>query len=79
MTDIEVRRGYQVLSDNTLQFGIKISNNGPDAILDVEVILFLPESLFKLQGDRIQKLGNILPNVSRTAKFVMKPMSCVHK
>lgn len=78
MADVEVKRGYVLLPDNTVQFGIRVINNSEAVIIDVEVILDYPESLFKLQGDRIQKLGNIPPTIPRTAKFFLKPMGCVH-
>ena len=59
MSDIEIKRGYEVLSDNNIRFGIKITNISDLAISDVEVILDYTESFFKLEGDRMQKVGNI--------------------
>ncbi|WP_340820530.1 SUMF1/EgtB/PvdO family nonheme iron enzyme [Methanolobus sp. WCC4] len=79
MADIGVKRGYEVLPDNSVRFGIRVINNSPAAILDVEIILGYPESLFKLHDGRIQKLGNIPPAKERTAKFVLKPLGCVHQ
>ncbi|MFZ2410301.1 MAG: SUMF1/EgtB/PvdO family nonheme iron enzyme, partial [Candidatus Methanoperedens sp.] len=54
-------------------------NNSDSAISDVEVILDYTESLFEIEGEKIQKLGNIPPTVPRTAKFILKPLGCVHK
>ena len=79
MTDIEIRRGYEVLPDNNVRFGIRVINNSESAISDVEVILDYSESLFDLEGSTVQKLGTIPPAVPRTAKFVLKPRGCIHK
>lgn len=77
--EIEILRGYEVLPDNNVRFGVRVINNNNAVITDVEVILDYPESLFSLQDSRIQKLGNIAPTIARTAKFVLKPLGCVHK
>ena len=79
MSDIEIKRGYEVLPDNNIRFGIKITNVGDLAISDVEVILDYTDSLFKLEGNRVQKAGVIPPSNTRTIEFVLKPLGCVHK
>ena len=79
MSDIEIKRGYEILPDNSVKFGIRIINNSDFAISDVEVLLDYTESLFNLEGNKIQKLGNIPPTIARTAKFILKPLGCVHK
>ena len=79
MSDIEIKRGYEVLPDNNIRFGIKITNVSDLAISDVEVILDYMESLFKLEGNRVQKAGVIPPSNTRTIEFVLKPLGCVHK
>lgn len=79
MVDVEIKRGYEVLSDNNVRFGIRVINNSSFAIMDVEVILDYSEDSFKLQGDRIYKFGTIPPSVHRTAKFVLQPKGCIHK
>ena len=79
MSDIEIKRGYEVLSDNNVRFGIRVINNSDFAISDVEVLLDYSDSLFELSGNRIQKLGTIPPAVPRTAKFILKPLGCIHK
>ena len=79
MADIEIKRGYVVLPDNNVRFGIRITNTSDLAISDVEVILDYVDSLFKLEGERVQKLGNIPPSKTRTAEFVLKPLGCVHQ
>ncbi len=79
MPDIEIKRGYEVLPDNNVRFGIRVINNSDSAISDVEVILDFTESLFQLEGSKIQKRGNIPPSVPRTAKFILKPLGCIHK
>src|SRR5450759_1987655 len=79
MPDIEIKRGYEVLPDNNVRFGIRVTNNSDSAILDVEVILDYNEALFNLEGHKIQKLSTIPPTVPRTAKFILKPLGCIHK
>src|SRR5574341_1990879 len=79
MPDIEIKRGYEVLSDNNVRFGIKITNNSEYAVSDVEVLLDYTCSLFEIEGNKVQKLGTIPPTVSRTAKFLLKPLGCIHK
>ena len=79
MPDIDIKRGYEVLPDNNVRFGIRITNNTDYAISDVEIILDYTESLFDLEGDKVQKLGNIPPTIPRTAKYILKPLGCVHK
>ncbi len=79
MPDIEIKREYEVLPDNNVRFGIRVINNGNSAISEVEVILDYNESLFNLEGHKIQKLSTIPPAVPRTAKFILKPLGCVHK
>ncbi|HJH30527.1 MAG TPA: hypothetical protein C5S51_12730 [Methanosarcinaceae archaeon] len=79
MSDIEIKRGYEILPDNSVKFGIRIINSSDFAISDVEVLLDYTESLFNLEGNKIQKLGNIPPTIVRTAKFILKPLGCVHK
>ena len=39
MPDIEIKRGYVVLPDNNIRFGIRITNISELAVFDVEVIL----------------------------------------
>ena len=79
MSDIKIKRGYEVLPDNNIRFGIRVVNNSDFAISDVEVILDYSESLFEMQGNKIEKLGTIPPTVPRTAKFILKPLGCIHK
>jgi len=79
MSDIEIKRGYEVLPDNNVRFGIRVINNSDFVISDVEVILDYSESLFELKGNKIQRLGAIPPSVPRTAKFILKPLGCIHK
>ena len=61
MADIEIKRGYKVLSDNNVRFGIRAINNSDSIISDVEVILDYSKSLFDLEDSKIQELGTIPP------------------
>ena len=79
MPDIEIKRGYEVLPDNNVRFGVRVINNSEFLIVDVDVIMDYSESLFKLDGNTIQNLGIINPTVSRTAEFILKPLGCIHR
>ena len=79
MPDIEIKRGYEVLPDNNVRFGIRVINISEFLIFDVDVILDYSESLFNLDGNTIQNLGIINPTVPRTAEFILKPQGCIHK
>ena len=75
---IEVKRGYEVLQNNDLRFGLHIINNSDYVILDVQTILDYPKTLFSLKGTEIQMLANIHPNGERTAKYTLTPKACIH-
>ncbi|NIA12011.1 MAG: hypothetical protein GWP10_20395 [Nitrospiraceae bacterium] len=75
---IEVRRGYEVLPNNDLKFGIRVINPTPYLIADVETIFDYDKTLFSLKGDDVQTLANIHPGGERTAKYVLTPRLCVH-
>ena len=79
MAEIEIKRGYEVLPDNNIRFGIRVINNSEFLIVDVEVILDFSDSLFKLDGNLVHNLGIINPTAPRTAEFVLKPLACIHK
>ena len=79
MADIEIKRGYEVLPDNNVRFRIRITNTGGLAISDVEITLDYTKFLFDLEGNRIQNLGNIPPEKTNIAEFILKPLGCVHK
>lgn len=78
MADIQIKRGYEILHNNKVRFGIRLTNKSDTAISDVQVLLDYSHSLFELEGSEIEKLETIPPRVSRTAKFILKPLSCVH-
>jgi len=75
---IEIKRGYEVLSNNDLRFGIRIINNTGYMIADVEIILDYPKTLFSLKDNIVQTLANIHPNGERTAKYTLTPLGCIH-
>jgi len=79
MADIEIKRGYEVLPDNNVRFGILVTNISATAISEVDVILDYNEDLFVLAGSEVRKLGNIPPAGQRTAEFILKPRGCIHK
>jgi hypothetical protein len=75
---IEVKRGYEVLQNNDLKFGIRVTNNTDYAIMDVETILDYPRTLFQLKDNVVQTLANIPPKLERTAKYILTPLGCIH-
>lgn len=76
--EIEVKRGYEILPDNNIAFGIRITNNTRFVISDIQIIFDYNEYLFKLKDNRVLKLDNIPPTITRTARFILKPMECVN-
>src|SRR3972149_6884109 len=72
MPDIEIKRGYEVLPDNNVRFGIRVINNSDFAISDIEVLLDYSDSLFELSDNKVQKLGTIPPAIPRSAKFILE-------
>ncbi len=74
----DIKRGYEVLPNNDMRFGIRVENNSGFAIMDVQVFLDHPKSLLSLHGSEIQYIGNIDPGGKRTASFVLKPLGCIH-
>jgi len=77
--EIEIKRGYEIMQNNDLRFGIRIINNTGYAIMDVETILDYPRTLFSLKDTVVQTLANIHPNGERTAKYTLTPLGCIHK
>ncbi len=75
----DIKRGYEVLPNNDMRFGIRVENNSGFSIMDVQLFLDYPKSLLSLQGNEIQYVGNIDPGGRRTASFVLKPLGCIHK
>jgi tetratricopeptide (TPR) repeat protein len=75
---IQIKRGYEVLQNNDLRLGIRVSNTTGYAINDVETILDYPRALFSLKDTMVQALAYIPPNGERTAKYVLTPLGCIH-
>ncbi|MBE9592204.1 MAG: hypothetical protein IMF19_01880, partial [Proteobacteria bacterium] len=76
--EIEIKRGYEILQNNDLRFGIRIINNTGYAVMDAETILDYPRTLFALKDNVVQTLANIHPNGERTAKYILTPLGCIH-
>ncbi|MBU4223448.1 MAG: PQQ-binding-like beta-propeller repeat protein [Euryarchaeota archaeon] len=79
INDLQVLRGYSVLSNNDLKFGIRLINSTNFVITDADVILDYTKDLFSMKASEIQHLGNITPNGKRTATYILKPLGCIHK
>ncbi|MDP3105666.1 MAG: PQQ-binding-like beta-propeller repeat protein, partial [Candidatus Methanoperedens sp.] len=78
INDLQVLRGYSVLSNNDLKFGIRLINSTNFVITDTDVILDYTKDLFSMKTSEIQHLGNITPNGKRTATYLLKPLGCIH-
>ena len=78
LSAIEIKRDYEVLSNNDLRFGIRVTNNTDYVIMDVKTILDYPRTLFSLKGSEIQTLSNIDPRGKRTATYQLTPKACIH-
>ncbi|MDP3103389.1 MAG: TPM domain-containing protein [Candidatus Methanoperedens sp.] len=76
--DLQVLRGYSVLSNNDIKFGVRLTNNTNFVITDADVILDYTKNLFSMKDSEIQHLGNIIPNGKRTATYLLKPLGCIH-
>ena len=76
--NIQIKRGYEVLQNNDIRLGIRVKNNTNRIILDVEVVPKFNTALFQLKGERAINVGTIKPGSEMTAKYVLKPLSCVH-
>ncbi|SFM49326.1 COG1361 family protein [Methanolobus profundi] len=70
---ISIKRGYEILPNNNVMFGVRVTNETELVISDVQVIIDPEGSVFSLQGDRVQKLDNIPPATAMTAKFTLVP------
>jgi len=73
-----IKRGYVVLPNNDIKFGIRVTNNMGYTITDVDTILDYNEELFNFKGSKIQRIGNIQPDNARTATYLLKPLGCIH-
>ncbi len=78
LAKVEIKRGYEVLQNNDLRFGIRIINNTDSAIMDVETILAYPKTLFSFNDNVVQSLANIDPHGERTAEYILTPLGCIH-
>ncbi len=75
---IDILRGYEVLPNNDLRFGIRVENNSGFAVMDVQTILDYPKTLFLMNGGEMLSIGNINPIGKRTNTYILKPLGCVH-
>lgn len=76
--DLQILRGYSVLSNNDIKFGIRLINNTNYVTTDADVILDYNRTLFSMKNSEIQHLGNIMPSNARTATYILKPLGCIH-
>jgi hypothetical protein len=75
---INIKRGYSVLPNNDIKFGIRLTNETGYTITNVDTILDYSEELFNIKDSKIQSISNITPNNTRTATYLLKPLGCIH-
>jgi hypothetical protein len=75
---LEILRGFSILSNNDIKFGIRLTNINDFVVTDVDVIIDYTKSLFSINNSEVQHLGNINPNGKRTATYTLKPLCCIH-
>lgn len=76
--NLQILRGYSVLSNNDIKFGIRLINNTNYVTTDADVILDYTRTLFSMKNSEIQHLSNIMPSNARTATYILKPLGCIH-
>jgi glycine betaine/proline transport system substrate-binding protein len=74
----EILRGFSILPNNDIKFGIRLTNINDFVVTDVDVIVDYTKSLFSMNNSEVQHLGNISPNGKRTATYTLKPLGCIH-
>lgn len=77
-TLFEISRGFSVLTNNDIKFGIRLINNSNFVMNDVDIILDYNKNLFSIKDLDVQHLGNIMPKGIRTATYILKPLNCIH-
>ncbi len=75
---LEILRGYGVISNNDIKFGVRLTNNTDFVITDADVILDYSKNLLSTKDHELQHLGNITPTSARTATYLLKPLGCIH-
>lgn len=50
MVDVEIKRGYEVLPDNEIRFGIRITNVSELAVFDIVSVLIMQILWSNLKG-----------------------------
>jgi hypothetical protein len=75
---VNIKRGYSVLPNNDIKFGIRLTNETGYTITNVDTILDYSEELFNIKESKIHSIGNITPNNARTATYILKPLGCIH-
>ena len=75
---IKILRGFEVSQKNDLHFGIRMENNSTFSIMDVQIVLDYPKTLFSIHDNIFQNIGNINPGDKRTAAYILTPLSCIH-
>jgi DNA helicase HerA-like ATPase len=78
LNQLQILRGYSLLPNNDIKFGIRLNNKTSFVIVEADIILDYPKNLFSTKDSEIQHLGNITPNNSRTTSYILKPLGCIH-
>ncbi len=75
---LDIKRGFMVLANNDIDFGVRVTNNTGFTVTDVDIIIDYSEDLFEIKKSKIFRISNITPNTIRTATFILKPLGCIH-
>lgn len=79
ISNLDIKRGFEVLDNKDLRFGIRIKNISRFTINDVDVLLKYDRELFSVKGQEMKHLGNVPNNKEKTAEFILTPLvACVH-
>ncbi|MDP3103384.1 MAG: hypothetical protein Q8M95_02110 [Candidatus Methanoperedens sp.] len=78
-SELEIKRGYVILENKDLRFGILVKNISKYTVNDVDVLLKYDRSLFSLKDKEVMPLFNITKNSEKTATYILTPLvGCVH-
>jgi glycine betaine/proline transport system substrate-binding protein len=75
---IDIKREYDVLSNNDLDLKITATNDTSYAVMAVKSILDYPQTLFSMKGGKVRSIGNLSPDESRSVSYILTPNSCIH-
>ena len=77
--DIKITRGYEVLENKDMRFGILVTNISNYTVNDVDVHIRYDRHQLSLKSKDVISLGNITKDNPKTATYILTPIvACVH-